>query len=778
MRWLRLLLLLGLAALAAPISAQPIISVPCSVEALRAAITQANVANGGTLNLAHACLYTLTDSMAKVGNTTDELALGFYYGPNGLPVVNSTITILGNGATIRRDPNAPPFRLFMVAGPDSRIDIAVNYPSTGSLSLKNLTLSGGLARGGDGADGGGGGAGLGGAIAAAGDVRLEGVTITNCQAVGGDGATGLGGGGGGLGGNGGHAGTAGGGGGGGFVGNGGDGTADGAGGGGGALGNGGSASNSESGAGGSITSATGATAGTSDGLAPWESGGTPEGGAGGVGGGGAGNKSGVGGASGYGGGAGGGTGLGRAAELGGGGSTGDTGGAAGLGGGGSSAAMGHHGGISVFGGGGAPLGGSQFYGGAATASQGGGGAGLGGAIFQFGGTLSTVNSTLSGNKALGGLGGNPGQGLGGAIFAGQVVGLGADPTVNLVSTTIAENTGTALRLDRTTTTVGNTIVANTKFGDDCSMLNGSFTSTSTNLIEKFGNCTVARSDILGADPILKPLADNGGPTFTQALTPQSPAVQHGTCSQPTDQRGVPRSNRPICDIGAYELERVTITVEIVGQGTVSGTGGIFCDSSSCTFTVVRGETIFFDEMPFSGWTFAGWGAACSGLTDCVVNAQAGTLVIATFVREVDAGVLDGGVSDAVLADAAVAADAAADAGTGDAGTGAGADAVAADAAAEADAPGPPDAMAAIDAHPPDARRPPDAAGNPDAAQPGYDAQIVGDAKLPNTGYDAPPILPLDRGCSCGVGGRAPTEAPSALFLFGLVALVIRRTRRR
>src|SRR5262249_53187348 len=182
MRWLRLSLLIGLAALAAPLSAQSVVNVPCSVPALRAAIMQANVAGGGTLSLASRCLYLATDSMAKVGNTTDELALGFFMGPNAYPVVNSTITIVGNGATIARDPNAPPFRLFTVAGPD--IQATPGYPSTGSLTLRNLTLSGGLARGGNGADGGGGGAGLGGAIFSAGAVSMENVTLSGNQAVG------------------------------------------------------------------------------------------------------------------------------------------------------------------------------------------------------------------------------------------------------------------------------------------------------------------------------------------------------------------------------------------------------------------------------------------------------------------------------------------------------------------------------------------------------------------------------------------------------------------
>jgi hypothetical protein len=53
-----------------------------------------------------------------------------------------------------------------------------------------------------------------------------------------------------------------------------------------------------------------------------------------------------------------------------------------------------------------------------------------------------------------------------------------------------------------------------------------------------------------ADPLLKSLTDNGGPTQTMALSDGSPAI--GVCDScpPIDQRGMPRSTP--CDAGAYE----------------------------------------------------------------------------------------------------------------------------------------------------------------------------------------------------------------------------------
>jgi hypothetical protein len=54
------------------------------------------------------------------------------------------------------------------------------------------------------------------------------------------------------------------------------------------------------------------------------------------------------------------------------------------------------------------------------------------------------------------------------------------------------------------------------------------------------------------DPLLAPLANNGGPTQTTALLPGSPAIDQGNSSTcpAVDQRGYLRSGP--CDIGAYE----------------------------------------------------------------------------------------------------------------------------------------------------------------------------------------------------------------------------------
>jgi hypothetical protein len=57
---------------------------------------------------------------------------------------------------------------------------------------------------------------------------------------------------------------------------------------------------------------------------------------------------------------------------------------------------------------------------------------------------------------------------------------------------------------------------------------------------------------------LQPLADNGGPTQTHAITTDSAAFNRipvGMCEVDEDQRGVARPQGPSCDIGAFELEQ-------------------------------------------------------------------------------------------------------------------------------------------------------------------------------------------------------------------------------
>ena len=91
--------------------------------------------------------------------------------------------------------------------------------------------------------------------------------------------------------------------------------------------------------------------------------------------------------------------------------------------------------------------------------------------------------------------------------------------------------------------------------------------------------TITYSDVQGgwagtgninADPLLGPLADNGGFSFTHALGAGSPAIDAGdpTNCPATDQRGVPRPvdgdgvDGARCDMGAYEFEVMQVDFPI------------------------------------------------------------------------------------------------------------------------------------------------------------------------------------------------------------------------
>ena len=105
---------------AIPVAAQAAtVSVPCSETALVLAINNANANPGSdTLNLAAGCTYSLTSSHGDAGN-----------GPVGLPVITSTMALVGTPNTISRSSLA----LFRIA----------EVSSTGNLTLTRVTLNGG-----------------------------------------------------------------------------------------------------------------------------------------------------------------------------------------------------------------------------------------------------------------------------------------------------------------------------------------------------------------------------------------------------------------------------------------------------------------------------------------------------------------------------------------------------------------------------------------------------------------------------------------------------------
>ena len=179
-----------------------------------------------------------------------------------------------------------------------------------------------------------------------------------------------------------------------------------------------------------------------------------------------------------------------------------------------------------------------------------------GAIYLAGtgsGTLTVQNSTFSANTS---------AQRGGGIFSFN--------PVTLTNVTISGNSGSGgaggvHTLD--TLTVKNTIIANNVTGGDCILdIGGSLNGTSSNnLIEDASNaCGMTNGtsgNVVGSDPLLGSLQNNGGTTETHGLLANSPAINKGTNSgcPATDQIGTTRPQGGTCDIGAVELPITSVT---------------------------------------------------------------------------------------------------------------------------------------------------------------------------------------------------------------------------
>ena len=208
---------------------------------------------------------------------------------------------------------------------------------------------------------------------------------------------------------------------------------------------------------------------------------------------------------------------------------------------------------------------------------------LGGGLYNVGGNVNVVGSTISGNFAAG----NSTPIAGGGVFnanGGQMTIIRSTITANssdgnagalanggtttITASTIAANTsanrggGIGQTATATSVTLRSSIVAANSTGtqgQDVDLMSGVYLSEGYNLIgNDDGNLFPAMAtDLEGSpsspiDPMVGPLADNGGPTPTHALLPGSPAIDAGDpgLTMP-DQRGEALMGQR--DIGAYEF---------------------------------------------------------------------------------------------------------------------------------------------------------------------------------------------------------------------------------
>jgi predicted outer membrane repeat protein len=172
----------------------------------------------------------------------------------------------------------------------------------------------------------------------------------------------------------------------------------------------------------------------------------------------------------------------------------------------------------------------------------------GGAIYCSDGTQAKItNSTFLGNRA---------DVKGGAIENDQGM-------VTLTNCTIAGNSSPEGAGGDNTGTISflNTIIAGNTIGANCTNA-GTLTDSGYNL-EDDDSCGFSKDNhsLRNTNPLLAPLADYGGQTWTMALLPGSPAIDRipkgvNSCGREVaeDQRGVkrPQWGERGCDLGAFE----------------------------------------------------------------------------------------------------------------------------------------------------------------------------------------------------------------------------------
>jgi len=221
---------------------------------------------------------------------------------------------------------------------------------------------------------------------------------------------------------------------------------------------------------------------------------------------------------------------------------------------------------------------------------------FGGAILN-GGTLTVTNSTLSGNSA---------SDIGGGIADSGTVGVADSGTVSISFVTVADNSATSGGGIATTDGPQDAVVSIDSIyqnaqGGNVSVAAGSiFGSLGYNIFSDTPGFSLAPTDRVNTNPLLGPLTDNGGPTFTQALLPGSPAIDAGApvSGITTDQRDIPRPQGSAPDIGAFESRGFTLAV-VQGDNQLAPAGSAFPEPLVVRVTSPFGEPVKGGQVTFA-----------------------------------------------------------------------------------------------------------------------------------------------------------------------------------
>lgn len=238
----------------------------------------------------------------------------------------------------------------------------------------------------------------------------------------------------------------------------------------------------------------------------------------------------------------------------------------------------------------------------------------GGGIFNDSGALTISHTTFTGNSANAWGGGIYSDGIatisnstfsgnegtdGGAILNHPPGNL-ALSSVTITQTTSNNSTGGALGDEGGIVTITNSLIVNQQSGAACRGLSSQtdFQSGGSNIVGD-GTCELTDpTDQQGVTDsrISETLEDNGGPTLTHSLLPGSPAINGvaGDCPSETDQRGSTRIQDGKCDVGAYEVVPLDVSVSATGPDTVPSNQEVVYD-----FTTTYNNSDEFSETQAS-----------------------------------------------------------------------------------------------------------------------------------------------------------------------------------